>query len=81
MNVKLLFFGELKTCTGHDHMTLSFTEDTSCEKLLCQALNNDETFKIWRARVMYAVNTDQVGPETIVKEGDEVAFLPPMSGG
>lgn len=31
--------------------------------------------------VVLAVNREQVGPDTIVSDGDEVAVLPPVSGG
>jgi len=31
--------------------------------------------------VLFAVNKEIVGPDFSLKEGDEVAFLPPVSGG
>ena len=32
-------------------------------------------------RVGYAVNEAFVGPDTVLADGDEVAFLPPLGGG
>jgi molybdopterin converting factor small subunit len=32
-------------------------------------------------RTRVAVGTEFAGPETVLASGDEVAFLPPMSGG
>ena len=32
-------------------------------------------------RVLVSVNQEFADPETVVKDGDEVAFLPPFSGG
>lgn len=31
--------------------------------------------------VTMAVNTEYAGPEALLKDGDEVAFFPPLSGG
>ena len=28
-----------------------------------------------------AVNREYAGPDTVLREGDEVAFLPPVAGG
>jgi sulfur-carrier protein len=35
----------------------------------------------WRSLTRYAVNLDFVEPNTILKAGDEVALIPPVSGG
>jgi molybdopterin converting factor small subunit len=35
----------------------------------------------YRSTVMYAVNSEYATPTTVVKDGDEIAFLPPVSGG
>jgi molybdopterin synthase sulfur carrier subunit len=32
-------------------------------------------------RAAYAVNRDHVGPERVLSDGDEVVFIPPVSGG
>jgi molybdopterin converting factor subunit 1 len=34
-----------------------------------------------RAATMFAVNESYVSPDTIVNDGDRVAFIPPVSGG
>jgi molybdopterin converting factor subunit 1 len=34
-----------------------------------------------RARGMVAVNQSYVGPDTVLHDGDEVALIPPVSGG
>jgi molybdopterin converting factor small subunit len=35
----------------------------------------------YRASALVAVNSDFAGPDTPVRDGDEVAFFPPVSGG
>ena len=32
-------------------------------------------------KLLYAVNSDYVEPDHILREGDEVVFVPPVSGG
>ena len=34
-----------------------------------------------RDSTMFAVNEKYASPETVVKDGDRVAFIPPVSGG
>lgn len=35
----------------------------------------------WPANMLAAINHDYVEPHSIVKDGDEVAFFPPVTGG
>ena len=35
----------------------------------------------WRSVTRFGVNLDFVPEETVLKEGDEVVFIPPVSGG
>lgn len=35
----------------------------------------------WRSLTRYAVNLDFVESDTLLKDGDEVALIPPVSGG
>ena len=81
MNVKLLFFGELKDRVGKDHMDLILPEAVSVDSLLAKALGDEADHQVWQKSIMYAVNEEQVSASTQIQDGDEVAFLPPMSGG
>lgn len=35
----------------------------------------------WRSLTRYAINLDFVEPDTLLQDGDEVALIPPVSGG
>jgi molybdopterin converting factor small subunit len=35
----------------------------------------------YRASVLYALNAEFARPESPVRDGDEIAFFPPVSGG
>jgi molybdopterin converting factor small subunit len=46
------------------------------------ALQRDyPTLAVPGIRLLYAVNRDYVTPERILKDADEVVFIPPVSGG
>lgn len=59
------------------------------EEHLSLASNSMSVAKIWEniagseinTPILFAINQQYVAPETLVKEGDEVAFLPPVTGG
>jgi sulfur-carrier protein len=78
MKINVLLFGSLTEITGQSSINLTAEEVRDVEHLhnyLKQypALAS-KTFK-------YAVNQDLVDTNQVLQEGDEVALLPPFSGG
>lgn len=82
--VRVLFFASLREATGTDELSLEITGPVSLEELL-QRLEEHLTEAAMSAlrseNVRLALNqTLLTGPVTI-SPGDEVAFLPPVTGG
>lgn len=81
--VKIKFFAVLRQILGESEAKLNLEREISVNGLiqelkkkypaLPQALND--------TRAQVAVNQEFASNETVVKNGDEVAFIPPMSGG
>ncbi len=79
MQVEVRLFALYREQAGRDQLRLSLPEGARVKDLA-------ETLKrLFPALTleggMAAVNQDLAGPETPLEEGDEVAFLPPVSGG
>ena len=49
--------------------------------LLNAPVNQYPELEKWRSLIRYAVNLEFVQPDTLLQDGDEVALIPPVSGG
>jgi molybdopterin converting factor subunit 1 len=81
MRVRLLFFGVLKDLVGKSSDTLDLVEDATVGGLLAQIESRIPQLKDSLASLAVAVNQQYAGLETELKDDDEVALLPPVSGG
>ena len=81
MRVDVLYFGTLKDLFALEQEMLDLPDGSTVEALM--SLLRARTSKqsdIWRTLAV-AVNRDYAGLATVLREGDEVALLPPVSGG
>jgi len=79
--VKVLFFGVLKDLTGLAEDTAEVPAGTSISDLFATYSRRFETLEAARPSILFARNQEFVSPNAILAERDEVAFLPPVSGG
>jgi molybdopterin synthase catalytic subunit len=79
--VKVLFFGVLKDLTGLAEDTAEVPAGTSVADLFAAYSRRFETLEAARPSMLFARNQEFVTGGTILAERDEVAFLPPVSGG
>lgn len=84
MSIKVLYFASLRETLGYSHETLTLpgTIDTVA------ALRGHLAKRggAWEAlqeggNVRVAINQEMVGPEAPVRDRDEIAFFPPVTGG
>ena len=81
INIKVLFFAYLRDLFKKSEVSLSIPCGTTVRKLrekLFYGIEKKE--EKWKA-LMYAVNHNYASLDAKLKEGDEVAFLPFVSGG
>ncbi len=78
MTVSLLYFGILKDMTGKAGGRLEMPVGATVADVLAAVRTPGAL--IW-GTVAVAVNREYAGLGTVLQEGDEVAFLPPVSGG
>ncbi|GGJ53388.1 molybdopterin converting factor subunit 1 [Deinococcus roseus] len=78
MRLRILFFARLKREMGVDEMSFSCPPQSTVRDL---ARLLQEHYSVNLQGCMAAVNENYVAPDQLLKDGDEVAFLPPVAGG
>jgi molybdopterin converting factor small subunit len=81
VTVAVLYFGVLKDAAGGVGGSLVLAEGATVAALLdAVGPNLALAGAAWRS-VAVAVNREYAARETVLRDGDEVALLPPVSGG
>jgi molybdopterin synthase catalytic subunit len=81
MRVRILVFGVLKDLVPESSASLELPDGTRVRDLLDhQRKSFAQRDDLWRSLAV-AVNREYVSPEHTLQDGDEVALLPPVSGG
>ena len=81
MRVCVLYFGVLKDLVGHGRSEMNLAEGASVAELLeaHRGLAKGPE-SLWES-IAVAVNQEYARAGDVLKDGDEVALLPPVSGG
>ncbi len=77
MKVKVKYFASLKERLGRSEEECEI-ESGSNVQMLWQKIAGESAVP---ASVMTAINQEYVKTNTVIKDGDEVAFFPPVTGG
>lgn len=81
MRVRILFFGMMKDIAGCESESADLPEAATLADLSARYENRFPQFKKFMPSLAMSVNQEYAGPQTRLKDGDEIAFLPPVSGG
>ena len=81
VRVKVLFFGRLKDIVGQSEAFLDLADASSIEELFARYATRIPELAKYRSSVVASRNQEFAAWDTAVYPGDEVAFLPPVSGG
>lgn len=76
--ISILFFAQLQESMGQAQMEVPLAGKTVAE---VKTWLEKEYPLLSLGQVMTAVNEEFARDQTIVNEGDQVAFIPPISGG
>ena len=77
----VLFFAQLKDATNCDSVELAVAAPLSVEQLWAALLERFPALATHRASVRLARNLEYASPQTLFSHDDEVALIPPVSGG
>jgi molybdopterin converting factor subunit 1 len=81
MKVRVKFFAILRERAGTAEQTRELPHASTVADLW-EALKRDHPkLDVAGIRLLYAVNQNYVGPEYHLSDGDEIVFIPPVSGG
>jgi len=81
MRVKVLFFGVLKDMVGRAEDLLELQDGATLADVLSHYEQRVPKIREVLHTVALSVNQHYAGPGAVLGEGDEVALLPPVSGG
>lgn len=81
MQIRVLFFGILKDLAGKSSDSISLPENATLGDVLSHYEKVIPRLKDTEPSLAMSVNQEYAGPATKLRPGDEVALLPPVSGG
>jgi molybdopterin converting factor subunit 1 len=81
MKVKVKFFAILRERAGTGEFIKEINEGSTVAELWAALQQDYPKLAVPGIRLLYAVNQDYVKPDRILKNADEVVFIPPVSGG
>ena len=81
IQVKVLFFGRLKELVGRAEEVADVAAGAPIEELFAQYSSRNPELASYRGSLVASCNQEFAAWDTPLRAGDEVAFLPPVSGG
>ncbi len=81
MRIKVKLFAAFRDIVGTKEEDITLPEGTSVQQLLDNYIARYPQMAKFREHIILSVNKDYGAPSRELKDGDEVSFLPPVSGG
>jgi molybdopterin converting factor subunit 1 len=81
MSIRVLFFASLADISGMREVRLDAAGFKDVGSVFETFAREFPALEAYRASVLSAVNSEFAQPESPVRDGDEIAFFPPVSGG
>lgn len=81
MDVTVRFFAGHRDIVGASERRVALAPGATVGSLWDQLVAEHPRLAGFRGRLLFAVNQAFATPDTVLQPGDEVAFIPPVSGG
>ncbi|HEX6306888.1 MAG TPA: MoaD/ThiS family protein [Longimicrobiales bacterium] len=81
MRIRLILFALYRDITGVDQLDLDVQEGSSAAAALGRLRAADPRFRALPERPVVAVNREYALLDVQLRDGDELALLPPVAGG
>ena len=79
--MRILFFAQLKDATGCDSAEIALPSPLDAEQFWAELLKKFPKLVAYRPSVRLAKNCEYATPDALFADADEVALIPPVSGG
>lgn len=81
MRVRVKLFASFREIVGQKEEEIEVDEGTTVQQLLDSYIERFPQLARYRDHIILSVNREYGAGNLRLKEGDEVSFLPPVSGG
>jgi molybdopterin synthase catalytic subunit len=81
VRVKVLFFGMLKDIVGRSEDYIEVADESRLESVFARYARQFPRLTDLESSIVLACNQEFCDRSAAIREGDEIAFLPPVSGG
>lgn len=81
ITIRLKLFSMAKDLAGIDETLVEVPFNSKPEAVFNYLISRNPLFERWKPSLRIAVNMEYIDSETPLRDGDEVAIIPPVSGG
>ena len=81
ITVSVLFFGAARDAVGQEEVELSINSGSTAAQVFEQLVRSHPELQRFGKSLLLAVNQEYADPKREVRDGDELALFPPVSGG
>ena len=81
MKATVKFFAALREMIGARELSLEVADGQTVDGLFRELCARFPRLADYDSSLFYSVNAEYVSPDYALQDGDEVAFIPPVSGG
>ena len=81
ITVDIKLFAYARELVGEKHISIDVEEGITIEGLMDRIIDEHPSLESIKENLIIAVNKTTVRPDKVLKDGDEIALLPPVAGG
>lgn len=81
IKVRVLYFAQVREATGICEENVFLEKQSTLTNLISKIEENHPSIRMVKENILLAVNCNIAGKNLSLKEGDQIAVFPPVSGG